>query len=93
MELKAKLPSAQLPAKENIGSLLAHVSGGENERVKTKRDLLVSTKSLAKALKTSLGSEKEVKLLEKANAHLQNSSRLLKVERLGETKQRKQKAT
>jgi TolA-binding protein len=45
-ELKAKLRSAQLAAKENIGSLLARVSGGKNETAKAKRDFLDSTKSL-----------------------------------------------
>ncbi len=45
-ELKAKLRSAQLAAKENIGSLLARVSGSKNETAKAKRDLLDSTKSL-----------------------------------------------
>jgi hypothetical protein len=70
-ELKAKLRSAQL-AKENIGSLLARVSGCKNETAKAKRDLLDSTKSLAKALKTGLGSDKKGEALELANAHLQN---------------------
>jgi ATP-dependent protease HslVU (ClpYQ) ATPase subunit len=48
------------------------VSGGKNETAKAKRDLLDSTKSLAKASKTGLGSDKKVKALELANAHLQN---------------------
>jgi hypothetical protein len=39
-ELKAKLRSAQLVAKENISLLLARVSGGKNETAKAKRDLL-----------------------------------------------------
>jgi predicted phage-related endonuclease len=53
--LKAKLRSAQLAAKENIGSLLARVSGGKIEAVKAKKELVDSTKSLSKALKTSSG--------------------------------------
>jgi hypothetical protein len=48
------------------------VSGGKNETAKAKRDLLDSTKSLAKALKTGSGSDKKVKELELANAHLKN---------------------
>jgi hypothetical protein len=71
-ELKAKLWSVQLAAKENIGSLLARVSGGENETAKAKRELLHFSKSLAKALKTGLGSYKKVKALELANALLKN---------------------
>jgi hypothetical protein len=71
-ELKAKLRSAQLTAKENIGSLLARVSGGKNETAKAKRDLLDSSKSLAKALKTGSGSDKKAKALELANALLKN---------------------
>ncbi len=71
-ELKAKLRSVQLAAKENIGSLLARVSGGKNETAKAKRDLLDSSKSLAKALKTGSGSDKKVKALELANALLKN---------------------
>jgi hypothetical protein len=55
--------------KRNIGSLLALVSSGKNETAKAKRDLLDSSKSLAKALKTGLGSHKKVKALELANAH------------------------
>jgi CII-binding regulator of phage lambda lysogenization HflD len=62
-ELKAKLWSAQLAAKENISSLLAHVlNGSKNETAKAKR--LDSTKSLAKAFKTGSGSEKKLKALE-----------------------------
>jgi hypothetical protein len=45
------------------------VSGGKNETAKAKRDLLDSTKGLAKALKIGLGSDKKVKALELANAH------------------------
>jgi hypothetical protein len=71
-ELKVKLWSAQLRAKENIASLLAHVSGGKNETAKAKRNSMDSTKSLAKALKTGSGSDKKVKALEFSNAHLQN---------------------
>jgi hypothetical protein len=71
-ELKAKLRSAQLAAKENIASLLARVSGGKNETAKAKRDLLDSTKSLEKVLKTGLGSYKKVKALELANALFKN---------------------
>ncbi len=71
-ELKAKLRSVQLAAKENIGSLLARVSGGKNETAKAKRDLLDYSKSLAKALKTGSGSYKKVKALELANALLKN---------------------
>ncbi len=67
-ELKAKLRSVQLAAKENIGSLLARVSGGKNETAKAKRDLLDSTKSLAKALKTSSVSDKKVKAIELAKS-------------------------
>jgi hypothetical protein len=52
--LKAKLRSAQLAAKESIGSLLARVSGGKNETAKAKRDLLDSTRSLAKSLAKAL---------------------------------------
>jgi hypothetical protein len=50
-ELKAKLWSAQLAAKENIASLLARMSGGKNEPAKAQSNLLDSTKSIAKALK------------------------------------------
>jgi predicted phage-related endonuclease len=71
-QLKAKLRSAQLGTKENIRSLLAPVSGCKNETAKAKRDLLDSTKSLGKALKTGAGSDKKVKALELAKAHLQN---------------------
>jgi hypothetical protein len=71
-ELKAKLRSAQLAAKENIGSLLACVSGGKIEAVKAKKELLDSMKSLAKALKTGSGSAKKVKALELLNSDLQN---------------------
>jgi TolA-binding protein len=69
-ELKAKLRSVQLVAKENIGSLLARVSGGKNGTAKAKRDLLDYLKSLAKALKTGSGSDKKVKALKLANALL-----------------------
>jgi hypothetical protein len=48
------------------------VSGGKNETAKAKRDLFDSSKSLAKALKTGLGSYKKVKALELANALLKN---------------------
>jgi hypothetical protein len=51
---------------------LACVSGGKNETAKAKRDLLDSTKSLGKALKTGLGSDKKVKALELANPHFKN---------------------
>jgi hypothetical protein len=91
-ELRAKLWSAQLATKENISSLLARVSAGKNESAKAKRDLLDSTKSLAKALKTGSDSDKKVKALELANANLQNdlaSGRPLKVERCDKRKQRK----
>jgi hypothetical protein len=71
-ELKAKLRSVQLAAKENIGSLLACVSGRKNETAKAKRDLLDSSKSLAKASKAGLASHKKVKALEQANAVLKN---------------------
>jgi hypothetical protein len=71
-ELKAKLRSVQLAEKENIGSLLARVSGGKNETAKAKRDLLDYSKSLAKALKTGSGSDKKVKALDLANALLKN---------------------
>jgi hypothetical protein len=71
-ELKAKLRSAQLAAKENIGSLLARVSGSKNETAKAKRDLLDSTKSLSQALKTVSGSGKKVIAHELTIAHLQN---------------------
>jgi hypothetical protein len=70
--LKVKLRLAQLAAKENIGSLLARVSGGRIDAVKAKKELLDSTKSLAKALKTSSGSEKKVKALKLLNSDLQN---------------------
>ncbi len=71
-KLKAKLQSAQLAAKEDIGSLLARVSGCKNETAKAKRDLLDSTRKIVKALKTGSGSDKKVKALELVNAHLQN---------------------
>jgi hypothetical protein len=71
-KLKAKLPSAQLAANEDIGSPLACMSGSKIEIIKAKRDLLDSTKSLAKALKAGSGSVKKVQLLEKANVDLQN---------------------
>jgi hypothetical protein len=69
-ELKAKLRSVQLAAKEYIGSLVARVSGGKNETAKAKRDLLDSLRSLAKALKAGSASHKKVKALEQANALL-----------------------
>jgi hypothetical protein len=59
--------------KRKIASLLARVSGGKNETAKAKRNLLDSLKSLAKALKTGLGSDKKVKALELANALLKNT--------------------
>jgi hypothetical protein len=85
-DLKVKLQSVQLAAKENVSSLLACVSGGKSESVKAKRDLLDSTKSLAKALKAGLGSKKKVQLLLEGNADLQNdlgvaSSKLKDVEK------------
>jgi Tfp pilus assembly protein PilF len=49
------------------------VSAGKNETAKAKRDLLDSTKSLTKALKTGSGSDKKVKALELANTHLQEN--------------------
>jgi predicted phage-related endonuclease len=67
-ELKAKLRSVQLAANENIGSLLARVSGGKSDTANAKRDLLDYLTSLAKALMTGLGSDKKVKALELANA-------------------------
>jgi chromosome segregation ATPase len=51
---------------------LVRVSGGKNETAKAERDLLDYSKSLAKALKTGLGSDKKVKALELANALLKN---------------------
>jgi hypothetical protein len=72
-KLKAKLWSVQLAAKENIGSLLARVSGGKNETTKAKRDLLDFLKSLANALKAGSASHKKVKALEQANALLKKN--------------------
>jgi hypothetical protein len=73
MSLKSKKCRVfQLAAKENIGSLLARVSGGKNETAKAKKDLLDYSKSLAKALKTGSGGDKKVKALELANALLKN---------------------
>jgi CII-binding regulator of phage lambda lysogenization HflD len=54
-ELKAKLRSAQLAAKDNSVVLLARVNGGKNELNKAKRDLLKTSKSLSKALKEWVG--------------------------------------
>jgi nucleoid-associated protein YejK len=71
-ELKAKLRSTQLTAKENIGSLLARVNGGKNELNKAKRDLLNSSKSLSKALKSGPAQAKQVMALQLANKHFRD---------------------
>jgi hypothetical protein len=90
-KLEAKLHSAQLVAKENIGSLLARVSGGKNETAKAKRDLLDSTKSLVKALMTGSGSDKKVKALKLANAHLENDLSVARSKLKDATKENKEK--
>jgi hypothetical protein len=71
-ELKAKLWLTQLTAKENIGSLLAHVNGGKNELNKAKRDLLDSSKSLSQALKSGSAQTKQVLALQLANKHFRD---------------------
>jgi hypothetical protein len=70
--LKAKLRSTQLAAKDNSVSLLARVNGGKNELNKAKRDLLDSSKSLSKALKSGSAQAKQVQALKLANKDLQD---------------------
>jgi hypothetical protein len=71
-ELKAKLRSAQLAAKDNSVALLARVNGGKNELNKAKRDLLDSTKSLSKALKSGSAKGKQVLALLQASKHFRD---------------------
>jgi hypothetical protein len=69
VKLKAKLRPAQLAAKDNSVALLACVNGGKNELNKAKRDLLDSTKSLSKALKSGSAKGKQVLALQVAKKH------------------------
>ena len=71
-ELKAKLRSAKLAAKDNSVALLARVNGGKNELTKANRDLLDSTKSLSKALKRGSALGEQVLTLQLANKHLRD---------------------
>jgi hypothetical protein len=71
-ELKAKLRSAQLAAKDKLIALLAQGNGWKNKLTKAKRDLLNSTRSLSKALKSGSALGKQVPALQLANKHFQD---------------------
>jgi hypothetical protein len=71
-DLKAKLRSVQLAAKDDSIALLARVNCGKNELNKAKRDLLDPTKSLSKALKSGTVLGKQVLALQLANQRFQD---------------------
>jgi hypothetical protein len=71
-ELKAKLRSAQLAAKDNSNTLLIRGNGWKQELAKAKRDILDLTRSLTKALKGGSALGKQVLALQKANKHFED---------------------